>query len=285
MGLGLHADRAPTIELGDPDAFGKPGDRGGAHVDFGTVIGIVAGFGLIIAAIAMDSPLSSFINPSSIMIVFGGTFAATMVAERLSNVLNGIRVALNAFTDKTKSPRDTIDLVGELALAARKDGILALEGFDIEDTFLSKAVRLAVDGIAPEEIRASLNGELQSLSERHKRGQKLFRFMGSIAPSMGMVGTLIGLVQMLQSLSDPSSIGPAMAIALLTTLYGAILAFLVCIPIAEKLENRTKEEQLTMKIVMDGVEGILKGENPRLIVDKLEGFLAPGSRTPPDPNE
>ena len=253
-------------------------------MDFGTVIGIVAGFGLILGAILMDSPLSSFINPPSIMVVVGGTAAATMIAERLSNVINAIRVALNAFTDKTKSPKETIDFVGELAIAARKDGILALEGFDIEDHFLAKAVRLAVDGIAPEEIRASLNGELLSLSDRHKRGQKLFRFMGGIAPSMGMVGTLIGLVQMLQALDDPSSIGPAMAVALLTTLYGAIIAFLVCNPIAEKLENRTKEEQLNMKIVMEGVEGILKGENPRLIVDKLEGFLAPRARSAPEPN-
>ena len=248
-------------------------------MDFGTIIGIITGIALILGAILMDSPLSSFINPPSMMVVIGGTFATVLIAERLPNVLNSIRVALNAFTDKTKSPKQTIELVGELAMAARKDGILALEGFKVEDSFLSKAVRLAVDGIAPEEIRASLGGELQSLSERHKRGQKLFRFMASIAPSMGMIGTLIGLVQMLQALDDPSSIGPAMAVALLTTLYGALIAFLICGPIAEKLENRTKEEQLNMKIVIEGIEGILKGENPRLIVDKLEGFLAPKSRT------
>ncbi|MEO1234742.1 MAG: MotA/TolQ/ExbB proton channel family protein, partial [Myxococcota bacterium] len=122
------------------------------------------------------------------------------------------------------------------------------------------------------------------MAERHKRGQKLFKFAAGIAPSMGMIGTLIGLVQMLQALDDPSSIGPAMAVALLTTLYGAIIAFMICTPIAEKLESRTKEETLNMKIVMEGVEGILKGENPRLIIDKLEGFLAPKARTPPDPN-
>lgn len=251
-------------------------------MDLGTVIGIVGGFGLILAAILMDSPLSSFINPPSVLVVFGGTMAATLTAERLSNVLKSVKVAMNAFFDKTRSPKETIELVGELALAARKDGILALESFDIDDHFLKKAVRLAVDGIAPDEIRASLNGELMSLSDRHKRGQKLFRFMAGIAPSMGMIGTLIGLVQMLQALDDPSAIGPAMAIALLTTLYGAIIAFMVCTPIAEKLENRTKEETLNMKIVMEGVEGILKGENPKLITDKLEGFLAPATRTPVD---
>lgn len=251
-------------------------------MDLGTVIGILAGFALILGAILMDSPLSSFINPPSILVVFGGTLAAILTAERIGNVINSIKVAMNAFTDKTKSPKETIDLVGELALAARKDGILALEGFEIDDTFLRKAVRLAVDGIAPEEIRASLSGELVSLADRHKRGQKLFKFAAGIAPSMGMIGTLIGLVQMLQALDDPSSIGPAMAVALLTTLYGAIIAFMICTPIAEKLESRTKEETLNMKIVMEGVEGILKGENPRLIIDKLEGFLAPKSRTPPD---
>ncbi len=253
-------------------------------MDFGTIIGIIAGFGLILGAILMDSPLSSFVNPPSIMVVVGGTLAATMIAERMSNVLNAFRVALNAFFDRGRSPKETIEFLGELALAARKDGILALEGFDIEDHFLRKAVRLAVDGVAPEEIRASLIGEFTSLADRHKRGQKLFRFMGGIAPSMGMVGTLIGLVQMLQALSDPSSIGPAMAIALLTTLYGALIAFLLCNPIAEKLENRTKEEQLNMRIVMDGVEGILKGDNPRLIVDRLEGFLAPRARAAPEPS-
>ncbi len=216
------------------------------------------------------------------MVVFGGTFATVLTAERLGNVLNAVRVALNAFFDKTKSPKQVIELVGELANAARKDGLLALEGFQIDDPFLGKAVRMAVDGIAPFEIRAALSGELGSLAERHKRGQKLFRFMAGIAPSMGMIGTLIGLVQMLQALDDPSSIGPAMAVALLTTLYGAIIAFMVCTPIAEKLENRTKEETLNMKIVMEGLEGILRGENPRLIVDRLEGFIAPNARTPPD---
>lgn len=251
-------------------------------MDIGTIVGIVSGIALILGSIMVDSPLSSFINVPSLLVVVGGTFAATLTAERLGNVINGVKVALNAFTDKVRSPKQTIELVGELAMAARKDGILALEGFDIDDHFLAKAVRLAVDGIAPEEIRASLGGELSSLSDRHKRGQKLFKFIAGVAPSMGMIGTLIGLVQMLQSLSDPSSIGPAMAIALLTTLYGAIIAFMFATPIAEKLENRTKEETLSMKIVMDGVEGILKGENPRLIIDKLEGFLAPNARTPPD---
>ena len=251
-------------------------------MDLGTIIGIVLGFGLVISAILIDSPLMAFVNPPSLIVVLGGTLAATMVAERLPNLINGIRVALNAFTDKTPSPKQTIELVGELALAARKDGILALEGFNIDDHFMAKAVRLAVDGIAPEEIRASLTGELGSLKERHKRGQRLFKFMGGIAPSMGMIGTLIGLVQMLQALDDPSAIGPAMAVALLTTLYGAIIAFMICNPIAEKLESRTREEQLNMIIVMEGIEGILRGENPRLIVDKLEGFLAPSSRTAKD---
>ena len=166
-----------------------------------------------------------------------------------------------------------------VATAARKDGILALESIEIEDDFLAKGVRMAVDGIAPEEIRSGLSGELAALRQRHKRGQKLFRTIAATAPSMGMIGTLIGLVQMLQQLDDPSSIGPAMAIALLTTLYGAIIAFLLANPIAEKLEHRTAEETLNMRIGLEGVDSILKGENPRLIQEKLEGFLAPKMRS------
>lgn len=247
-------------------------------MDLATIIGIVAGFGLIIGSILMNGELAAFIDPPSLLVVVGGTIASTLIAERLPRVIAGFKVGLNTVFSKTPDPVATIALIGELAAAARKDGILALEKAEIDDTFLAKGVRLAVDGIAPEEIRASLIGELVSLKGRHKRGQKLFRFMSGTAPSMGMIGTLIGLVQMLQALDDPAAIGPAMAVALLTTLYGAIVAFLVCGPIADKLETRTMEETENMQIVLEGIDGILKGENPKLIREKLEGYLAPKAR-------
>lgn len=248
-------------------------------MDLATIIGVLAGFGLIIGSILMNGSLGAFIDPPSLLIVIGGTAASTLIAERAGRVLSAFKVALNTVISKTPDPVETIGVIGDLAAAARKDGILALEKMEVKDKFLAKGVRLAVDGIAPEEIRASLIGELVSLKQRHKRGQKLFRFMSGTAPSMGMIGTLIGLVQMLQSLDDPSAIGPAMAVALLTTLYGAIVAFLVCAPIADKLESRTTEETANMQIVLEGIDGILKGENPKLIREKLEGYLAPKVRT------
>lgn len=247
-------------------------------MDFGTIIGAIVGVALILAAILMGSPLMAFINLPGLLVVLGGTLASVMIGERLSNVTGAFKVGMNAIFQKGSQPLETIELIGKLAGAARKDGILALESIEIEDEFLAKGVRMAVDGIAPEEIQASLAAEISAMRRRHKRGQKLFRAIAGTAPSMGMVGTLIGLVQMLQQLDDPSAIGPAMAIALLTTLYGAIIAFLFAGPIADKLEHRTNEELLNREISLAGVDGILKGENPRLIMEKLQGFLAPKQR-------
>lgn len=247
-------------------------------MDFGTIIGAVVGLVLILGAILMGSPLMAFVNGPGLLVVVGGTLASVMIGERLANVLGAFKVGMNVIFQKGAQPLETIELIGKLASAARKDGILALESIEIEDEFLAKGVRMAVDGIAPEEIQASLSAEINAMRRRHKRGQKMFRAIAGTAPSMGMVGTLIGLVQMLQQLDDPSAIGPAMAIALLTTLYGAIIAFLFAGPIADKLEHRTSEEMLNREISLAGVDGILKGENPRLIMEKLQGFLAPKMR-------
>lgn len=248
-------------------------------MDIGTVIGMVLAFGLMIAAILMDGTIGAFINGPGLMVVVGCTFASAFIAESMGNVFGTAKVASLAFFIKIPDPAKTIEKIAELALAARKDGILALEKMQVDEVFLAKGVRMAVDGVAPEEIKSTLNAEVISLSGRHKRAQDLFRFMGSNAPSMGMIGTLIGLVQMLQALDDPSAIGPAMAVALLTTLYGAIMAFMICNPIADKLKTRTGTEVLNMLIVMEGVDAILRGENPRLIQEKLEGYLAPKDRS------
>jgi len=162
--------------------------------------------------------------------VVGGTICATLISESLKNVLGAAKVALNAFRNKSPSVENTITQIAELAAVVRKEGLLALENQQIDDAFLAKGVRFAVDGIPPEEIQTTLRNELVALKQRHKRGQQLFKFMASTAPSMGMIGTLVGLVQMLRTLDDPSSIGPAMAVALLTTMYGAVMAFMVCGP-------------------------------------------------------
>jgi chemotaxis protein MotA len=171
-----------------------------------------------------------------------------------------------------------VPLIIDLAAKARKEGLVALEGEQIDDPFMARGVRLGVDGLSPELIKETLTGELAALKDRHDRGQRIFKFMCSTAASMGLIGTIVGLVQMLQKLDDPDSIGPAMAVALLTTLYGAVLVFLVYGPIAEKLINRTSEEVAIKKLAIAGVESILKGDNSMVIQSKLESFLSPEER-------
>ncbi len=247
-------------------------------MDIATLIGIVGGFALIIAAIIMESPLSSFFNVAGLTVVIGGTIAATLIMQKLPVVLGAFKVAMNAFFDKTESPKQIITQIVELAGKARKGGMLALESEEINNPNLDHGVRMAVDGVEPSEIINTLQIEMESLVKRHETGQKVFKFMCSTAPSMGMIGTLIGLVQMLQSLSDPAAIGPAMAVALLTTFYGAVLAFLVFGPIAEKLEDRTKHEEMLIEIIISGVDGITKGISQSILEDKLVAFLSPSMR-------
>lgn len=247
-------------------------------MDLGTIIGLVAGFGLIGWAMMMGSGIMPFVDVPSIIIVLGGTIAACFTYQRIPNVIAGFKCAIQAFLDKSTSKADMIPLIVSLANKARKEGLVALEGEQIDDPFLARGVRLGVDGLSPEVIKEALAGELSAMKERHDRGQKLFKFMASTAPAMGLIGTIIGLVQMLQNLADPDAIGPAMAIALLTTLYGAMFAFIIFGPIAEKLTNRTTEETAVKKMAIAGVESILKGDNSMVIQSKLMAFLSPEER-------
>ncbi|MDH5671883.1 MAG: MotA/TolQ/ExbB proton channel family protein [Myxococcales bacterium] len=251
-------------------------------MDIATPVGIFVGFGLIVGSILVGGELSSYIDTPSLLIVVGGTIAATLICESLQNVLGAIKVVKNAFRVPAGDAVKTIAKIVELSNVARREGILALENEQVDDIFLGKALRHAVDGLPQEEIRDALTAEMVSMQQRHKRGQKFFKFMGATAPSMGMIGTLIGLVQMLQTLDDPAKIGPAMAVALLTTMYGAILAFLVFNPLAEKLERRTSEETANMRVVIAGIESILKGHNAMIIKEKLEARIAPADRSQAD---
>ena len=227
----------------------------------------------------MGSPLSTFFNLPGLLIVLGGTIMATLIMQRLQVVLGAVKVAMNAFIDRAEKPVDLIEQIVSLAGKARKGGMLAIENETIENVYLARGIRMAVDGVEPAEIIKTLNIETSSLMSRHERGHKVFKFMGATAPAMGMIGTLIGLVQMLRSLNDPSSIGPAMAVALLTTFYGAVLAFLIFNPIAEKLEDRTRREEVLLQIIISGIDGITQGVNQSVLEDKLIAFLAPKSRT------
>jgi chemotaxis protein MotA len=242
-------------------------------MDVGTWIGIGAGLLLLLLAMASGGSLGAFFDAPSVGLVLGGTLAATLIHAGLDSVLGALRVGTQAFLARDVNARETIAQVIGLATKARQEGLVALEHEPIRDAFLARGVRLGVDGLGPEAIRGILEQELASLRQRHQLGQRVFRFMGTTAPGMGMVGTLVGLVQMLRSLDDPASIGPAMALALVTTLYGAVFAFLLCLPIAAKLEQRTQEEVAEKSLAIAGVEAILRGENALLIRPKLEAFL------------
>ncbi|HEU4581264.1 MAG TPA: MotA/TolQ/ExbB proton channel family protein [Polyangiaceae bacterium] len=247
-------------------------------MDVATLIGSVLGFGLILSATALSGRLAAFIDLPSLLIVVGGTLATTLLMESLGNVAGALRVARQTLFHRGSDCVATIQRIVELSHTARHKGVLALADVEVEDPFLAKGLRLAVSGLDRDEIRETLNAELVSMKQRHLRGQRMFKFMGSTAPAMGMIGTLIGLVQMLQTLNDPTHIGPAMAVALLTTLYGAVTAFLVCNPIAAKLERRSAEESANMTVVIEGIDSIVRGHHTEVIQDKLQARLAPKDR-------
>lgn len=249
-------------------------------MDLATVIGIALAFGLVVSGIMSGSSLMVFVDVPSMLIVGGGTLGATLVNYPLPHMLGVLRVFKQAFLTKSQSPAQIITQFMEYANRARREGILALEPLlrDIKDDFLRKGLQLTVDGLEPQTIQEILQTEVSYLEDRHEAGANLLATMGSVAPALGMIGTVIGLVQMLQRMSDPSSIGPAMAVALITTFYGALLANLVFNPMSGKLKLRSKEEVLVREMIVEGVLSISKGENPRIIEEKLNSYLPPKER-------
>lgn len=250
-------------------------------MDLATIIGIFSGIGLIFTTIYLQGSLSSFIEVGSIFVVVGGTVAATLINYPFREILSVVGVVKNAFTATDQNPKDAIKTITEFAELARREGILALESKiqDVDEPFLKQALQLAIDGTEPDLMRSILGTELSYLQQRHDLGQGIFKSMGTYAPAFGMIGTLIGLVIMLANMEDPSTIGPAMAIALITTFYGAVLANLIFLPISGKLKERSKQEVLIKELVMEGVFSLQSGENPRIIEQKLVSFIPPKFRT------
>ena len=248
-------------------------------MDIATLIGILLAFGLV--AFAIGGGLPSFIDPPSMIIVLGGTVGVLLVSYPLADVLKIIGVALKTFMYKMASPKDTIAELVELSQVVRKEGILALESKmgEISNPFMAKGLQMAIDGQEPTEIEDILYTEMDKLTQRHAKGADLMAQVGTMAPAMGMIGTLVGLVLMLQNMSDPASIGPSMAIALLTTFYGALVANIIALPMSAKLKSRSKDEILLHEIILTGIQSLVAGENPRVMEQKLLGFLPPKERT------
>jgi chemotaxis protein MotA len=249
-------------------------------VDFATIIGVFSGIALFVIAIASDGSIFEFVHYPSILIVMGGTLAGTLINYPLQDILGVLKILRVAFMKKTKNPGEIIKILVNLAETARREGLLALEdtAYQMDDEFLKKGTLLIVDGTDPELVRNILETELAFLEDRHKSGQSIFETMGTLAPAFGMIGTLIGLIKMLQNLQNPEAIGPGMAVALITTFYGALMANLIFIPIAGKLKVRSNEEILLKEVMIEGMLSIQAGENPRIIEEKLKAFLAPKVR-------
>ncbi|MBN1477092.1 motility protein A [Candidatus Sumerlaeota bacterium] len=250
-------------------------------MDIATILGIISAFGLVIGSIAMGGSLGAFINVPSIAIVVGGTIGATLIAYPLNEVLGVMGVIKNAFFSKVRAGADMIPLLVDFASKARRDGILALESAiqDVDDIFITRGVQLAVDGQEPEAIEGILQTEIDKVRSRHKKGVDIMTTMGTFSPALGLIGTLIGLVGMLQNMSDPNSIGPQMAVALLTTFYGAIMANLMFNPLASKLRGRSEDEIEVKELALEGILAIAAGDNPRVVEQRLHAFLRPAKRT------
>ncbi|BAS27507.1 motility protein A [Limnochorda pilosa] len=249
-------------------------------MDLTTILGILVGIGILGASVAAGSSIGSFVNWPSLGIVLGGTLASTLVHFPFRQVLSIVPLALVALRNRDHRARALIHDLVEFSKKARREGLLAMEQEAAEhpNDFLRKGIQLVVDGTEPDLVRSIMEIDLAAHEERHAIGQEVMQSMGAYAPAFGMIGTLIGLIQMLTRLDDPDAVGPGMAVALITTLYGVVLANLVFLPLAGKLRLRSQEERLEKELIVEGVLSIQAGENPRIVEEKLLAFLSPEER-------
>lgn len=249
-------------------------------MDILTVGGIGLALALIFGPLLMDGSIIYFFDIPSMIIVVLGSTAAVFSEYRMSDVKNAVPVLKKALFNKGEDASFTINLLVDLGDKARKEGILALERElkAIENAFLRKAIQFAVDGNETEVIREVMETEIEYIEQRHKLGQSIFDNYAALSPAFGMIGTLVGLIQMLQNLDDPAALGPGMSVALVTTFYGAVLANALFTPIVKKLELRSQEELIIKQIVLTGIIAIQSGDNPRVLRDKLETFIPPANR-------
>ncbi len=249
-------------------------------MDFASFAGILSGIGLIISAIIIGGDVHNFINVPGLMIVFGGTVATTLLTFQFKDVINAYRAAYFVFTEGKSDSNLMVETMVKLCHLSRRVGVIELGEIKTKSRFLKKACDLIADGSAEDDIRSALRTEIDSLKIRHYIVQDVFRKMGTYAPAFGMLGTLIGLVQMLSKMQNPSSIGPAMAVALLTTFYGSLLSTLFFLPIAGKLKARTVLEVINLEIMFEGAISILEVNNPIIVYEKLSSYIPARQRKP-----
>jgi len=250
-------------------------------MDKATVVGLFLGVGLVLGSIFIGGGgLMPFVDVPSLMITVGGSFAAILINFPMPKVMQLIPVIRNCFFTSLPEAGDVIAQFKSYATTARRDGLLALENdvAEIEDEFLKRGMEQVVGGASREDLQAGLDSEVGQIESRHQTGKKIVDAIAAAAPAFGMIGTLIGLVQMLRSLDDPSQIGGGMAVALLTTLYGAVIANLFCIPLAGKLEARNSDEMVIRELMISGLISLVEGQAPRAVEEKLLSFIAPRNR-------
>jgi chemotaxis protein MotA len=248
--------------------------------DILTIAGVVFGLGLVLWGILMDSELSAFINLPGLMITLGGSFGAMLINFEMGQVRQVMKITMQVLFDREQNVSSLGPLFVKLAQKARREGLLALEDDldEIKDPFLRNGLQMVIDGFEPDSIRDIMDTEIQTLIQRHQMGQNLYRTWGTLTPAFGMIGTLIGLVQMLSSLDNPDAIGPGMAVALLTTFYGVLLAYLIFNPVAGKLAIRSEMEVSRKEAIIDAVLALQAGVNPRILQEKLKAYLPPQER-------
>lgn len=247
-------------------------------MDIATLLGLFGGLAVIVSAIFLGGSVNTFVNIPSLVVVVGGTFMVTLCQISLAQFFGSFKVTLRAFLHKSVAPEKLIEEAIGLADIARKEGILALEGNEIEDKFLENGIKLCIDGHSTDIVQKMLSKDINLELDRQATGVLMFKSIAEAAPAMGMIGTLIGLVQMLANMDDPKSIGPAMAVALLTTLYGAIIANAIALPIAAKLKAISANERLNKLLVLESVAGIQDGMNPRVLQQLLVAYLPESKR-------
>ena len=242
-------------------------------MDKASLTGIICGLTLIIVSILIGGDLQSFVNLPGLMIVIGGTLAAILITFQFDDVKSACKAAIFVFSSRKLDANEVVATMVELCKVSRKQGLVALSRLEFESAFLKKACMLIADGAKEDIIRDTLNIEIDSMKQRHTIQQDVFVKMAAFAPAFGMLGTLIGLVQMLQNLSDPDSVGPSMAVALLTTFYGSFFAFMICGPIAGKLKARTMSECISLEIMFAGATSIIQENNPTMVYEKLSSYI------------